>query len=78
MEKFSSLSISTAFILLLILTIEMSPATVEGKRCETRSVKLKGLLCIIEGDCETYCKKEGFQGGKCKGFIGLCICTKSC
>ncbi|KAL4279734.1 hypothetical protein GQ457_03G025250 [Hibiscus cannabinus] len=79
MGKFTPLSISTTLILLVVLlTIEMNLVTVEGKTCESRSIKFKALICISNSDCDTYCKQEGAESGKCKGFLRKCKCTKPC
>ncbi|KAL4319674.1 hypothetical protein GQ457_18G014820 [Hibiscus cannabinus] len=71
---------SIAFLLLLVLlTIEMSPMAVECKIkiCERPSNKFKGL-CMSDLDCETLCTSEGFTDGECQGFRRRCICKKPC
>ncbi|KAL4304520.1 hypothetical protein GQ457_10G007760 [Hibiscus cannabinus] len=78
MTKFTCSSI-VFLLLLVLLTIDMSPMAVEGKIkiCERPSSKFKGL-CMSRLDCETLCNSEGFTDGECEGFRRRCICKKPC
>ncbi|KAL4334038.1 hypothetical protein GQ457_07G010990 [Hibiscus cannabinus] len=78
MTKFSCSSIAY-LLLLVLLTIEMGPITVEGKIkiCERPSTLFKGL-CMSDLNCETLCNSEGFTDGECEGFRRRCICAKPC
>jgi Gamma-thionin family len=60
-----------------IAQLEMGPAVVEARTCESQSHKFKGS-CIRESNCANVCKTEGFHGGKCRGFRRRCFCTKHC
>ena len=48
-------------------------------QCLSQSFKFKGF-CLSSDTCAEVCKKEGFQGGKCKmeNAVRKCFCTKPC
>ena len=47
--------------------------------CLSQSHQFKGF-CLSSDTCAEVCKKEGFQGGKCKmeNAVRKCFCTKPC
>jgi len=51
----------------------------ENQYCLSQSLKFKGF-CLSSDTCAEVCKKEGFQGGKCKmeNAVRKCFCTKPC
>ncbi|MBA0791772.1 hypothetical protein Gohar_016332 [Gossypium harknessii] len=58
--------------------LEMGPVAVEGgTTCKATSNIYKGL-CLLDDSCDIVCKREGFHGGNCKGFLRKCICTNPC
>ncbi|KAK4756465.1 hypothetical protein SAY87_006592 [Trapa incisa] len=64
-------------LLSLLVAMGMGATTVEGRTCKSRSNRFKGL-CFSSDNCAAVCEVEEFQGGKCKGFRGHCVCTKEC
>ncbi|XP_043693991.1 defensin Ec-AMP-D1-like [Telopea speciosissima] len=73
MRVFSALLVLS----LLFMATEMGPKVAEARLCESQSHHYKGP-CGHEKNCAHVCKTEGFHGGKCKGFVRKCYCTKTC
>ncbi|XBJ12349.1 hypothetical protein VPH35_016884 [Triticum aestivum] len=48
--------------------------------CYTPSKDFKGqcVIGVIESNCISVCKAEGFMGGKCVGVCKRCYCTNLC
>merc|ERR1711971_294636 len=80
--------VSAVFVLVLLLAAtEMGPMGVEARSksskavqertCEAASGKFKGL-CFSFTNCKHTCRKEQFNGGKCRGFRRRCMCNKKC
>ncbi|PRQ41336.1 putative defensin, plant [Rosa chinensis] len=72
---------STFFVglLLLVATAGIGPnvTVAEARKCESQSHKFAGI-CLIESNCASICKTEGYSGGNCGGFRRRCFCTKDC
>ncbi|KAE9608632.1 hypothetical protein Lal_00020700 [Lupinus albus] len=64
------------FMLFIVLASHMMVQT-EGRHCESKSHRFKGL-CHSDHNCASICLVEGFTSGKCHGFRQRCFCTKVC
>ncbi|KAJ4844356.1 Defensin sd2 [Turnera subulata] len=72
---------SFGLLLLLILVLasheEGMIVGTEARTCESQSHKFKHA-CLVDDNCASVCKTEGFMGGKCRGFRHRCFCTRNC
>ncbi|XP_057731418.1 defensin Ec-AMP-D2-like [Arachis stenosperma] len=64
------------FFLLFLLASQMVVQS-EGRHCESKSHRFKGM-CVHERNCASVCNLEGFSGEKCRGFRRRCFCTRHC
>ncbi|QCE15054.1 defensin Ec-AMP-D2-like [Vigna unguiculata] len=64
------------FMLLILLASQMMVQT-EGRHCESKSHRFKGM-CVSHQNCASVCHVEGFTGGHCRGFRRRCFCTRHC
>ncbi|XP_021889875.1 defensin-like protein 1 [Carica papaya] len=62
--------------LLLVLASQEEMMT-EGRTCQSQSHGFHGA-CLSHHNCAVVCQKEGFSGGKCRGFRRRCFCTRLC
>ncbi|XP_011070576.1 defensin Ec-AMP-D1-like [Sesamum indicum] len=73
-----------SFMLLLMIQGICPGAAAEGLRVEEKKKtclyksKKFGGICIAGAKCDSVCKREGFQGGKCRGLRRRCYCFKPC
>ncbi|BAT73192.1 hypothetical protein LR48_Vigan01g006800 [Vigna angularis] len=67
----------TMFLLFLVIAADVAVKRTEGKDCWLPSMTFKGI-CIISKHCAKACLNEGFNGGKCKGFLPHCDCVYTC
>ncbi|XP_060967059.1 defensin-like protein 1 [Cannabis sativa] len=65
------------FLVFILLASFSKMGSVEGRMCESQSHHYEGA-CVIDHNCATVCRTEGFSGGKCKGFRRRCFCTRQC
>ncbi|KAG0478054.1 hypothetical protein HPP92_012773 [Vanilla planifolia] len=73
MELTTATPCSLFFLLLLLF----HPHTGEARLCEWQSHGFKGT-CLNDNNCGLICLREGFVGGRCRGFWRKCFCTKPC
>nr|UYE91510.1 defensin 5 [Zingiber officinale] len=74
MAKNGVSTISLVFLFLLLLA--SSVTEVGAKVCSSKSKSYWGVC--FQGHCNSVCKTEGFEGGKCHGILITCKCYKTC
>ncbi|XP_060967057.1 defensin-like protein 1 [Cannabis sativa] len=72
MRKVRGFNIGVVLLMILLVC-----SWAEGRVCESKSHHFKGL-CVIDHNCATICRTEGFSGGNCQGFRQRCFCTRHC
>ncbi|KAB2085355.1 hypothetical protein ERO13_A05G375500v2 [Gossypium hirsutum] len=85
MEKVSELAVEMGtkklfgmmFMLLLLVALASHGGVVEGRICESKSHRFKGV-CLSDHNCGLVCRNEGFLDGWCRGFRHRCFCTRNC
>ncbi|QCD84912.1 Knottin [Vigna unguiculata] len=61
----------------LLVAEDVSVKRTEATLCTVPSKTFK-YLCFSDTQCDSVCKTEGFDSGKCEGVLHRCMCTKNC
>ncbi|KAL7148109.1 hypothetical protein ABFS83_06G155800 [Erythranthe nasuta] len=69
---------ATILFFLLYISFIIDGARADEMQCATPSSTYTNNCYGFESECSAACAKEGFEEGKCQGFLLECICYKNC